>query len=1188
MSRFTHLHVHTQYSILDGAASIKALVNKATCDGMTALAMTDHGNMFGIKDFLNTVGKHNSGVKKKIKEAEEKGETCTEALLKPIVGCEVYVARNGRHEKKGKENSSGDHLILLAKNKTGYHNLTKLVSLGFIEGFYYKPRIDKEILEQYSEGIIVSSACLGGEIPRAIANNDLDQASEDIEWFKRVFGDDFYLEMQRHPNTDPEGDQETYPRQQQVNAELIKLAAKHNVKLIATNDVHFVNQEDATAHDILICLNTGADFTSMNRMRYTRQEWFKTQDEMAQLFADVPEAISNTMEIADKVELYDIESDPLMPDFPIPENFTDSDDYLRYLTYEGAKKKYGELTEEVTERLDFELETIKRMGFPGYFLIVQDFIAAARKMGVAVGPGRGSAAGSAVAYSLNITDIDPIKYDLLFERFLNPDRISMPDIDIDFDDDGRETVLRYVSDKYGSDRVAHIITFGSMAAKSSIKDVARVLKLPLSESERLAKMIPDGPKVTLKKAFDEVKELADARRSEDPLIADTLRYAVTLEGSLRNTGVHACGIIIGKDDLTNFVPISTTKDELDHDVLVTQYEGSQVESIGLLKMDFLGLKTLSIIKECLANIKHSKGIDVDIDKIPLDDPATYQLYSNGETTGTFQFESDGMKKYLRELSPSKFEDLIAMNALYRPGPMEYIPDFIARKHGREEIVYDFPIMENRLKDTYGITVYQEQVMLLSRDMAGFTRGESDKLRKAMGKKQIDVMNQLKEKFVAGCKKKDYDVEKVNKVWADWEKFAQYAFNKSHATCYSWVAYQTGYLKANYPAEYMAAVLSRNISDIKKITTFMDECKRMGIRVLGPDVNESEHKFTVNKNGDIRFGLGAIKGVGEAAVQSLIEERERNGAYESVFDLVERINLTACNRKNLEAMTIAGGLDSFGLKRSQFFFADDKNVSFIENIIRYGQKYQIDKNSTANTLFGGAVTVEVSKPEPPRCEEWSKLEQLNKEKDLIGIYLSAHPLDPFKLEFDKLVTATFAELNSDMQKFRDKEITFAGMVTSTREAITKNGKPFGIITLEDYTDGYKIMLFGKDFVDFSNFFKENYSLLIKAKVVPRKYGNNPDELELKINKVMMLADVRDELVKAVALKVPLLNINDQFIEELSAFVAEPKEKGVTLKIMVYDSADNRYINLSTRNVKIKLNNEFINFIEECEDVEMTVA
>ena len=1188
MSRFTHLHVHTQYSILDGAASIKALVNKATCDGMTALAMTDHGNMFGIKDFLNTVGKHNGGVKKKIKEAQEKGETCTEALLKPIVGCEVYVARNGRHEKKGKENSSGDHLILLAKNKTGYHNLTKLVSLGFIEGFYYKPRIDKEILEQYSEGIIVSSACLGGEIPRAIANNDLDQASEDIEWFKRVFGDDFYLEMQRHPNIDPEGDQETYPRQQQVNTELIKLAAKHNIKLIATNDVHFVNQEDATAHDILICLNTGADFTSMNRMRYTRQEWFKTQDEMAQLFADIPEAISNTMEIADKVEFYDIESDPLMPDFPIPENFADSDDYLRHLTYEGAKKKYGELTEVITERLDFELETIKRMGFPGYFLIVQDFIAAARNMGVAVGPGRGSAAGSAVAYSLNITDIDPIKYDLLFERFLNPDRISMPDIDIDFDDDGRETVLRYVSDKYGSDRVAHIITFGSMAAKSSIKDVARVLKLPLSESERLAKMIPDGPKVTLKKAFDEVKELADARRSEDPLIADTLRYAVTLEGSLRNTGVHACGIIIGKDDLTNFVPISTTKDELDHDVLVTQYEGSQVESIGLLKMDFLGLKTLSIIKECLTNIKHSKGIEVDIDKIPLDDPATYQLYSNGETTGTFQFESDGMKKYLRELSPSKFEDLIAMNALYRPGPMEYIPDFIARKHGREEIVYDFPIMEDRLKDTYGITVYQEQVMLLSRDMAGFSRGESDKLRKAMGKKQIDVMNQLKEKFVAGCKKKDYDVEKVNKVWADWEKFAQYAFNKSHATCYSWVAYQTGYLKANYPAEYMAAVLSRNISDIKKITTFMDECKRMGIKVLGPDVNESEHKFTVNKNGDIRFGLGAIKGVGEAAVQSLIEERERNGAYESVFDLVERINLTACNRKNLEAMTIAGGLDSFGLKRSQFFFADDKNVSFIENIIRYGQKYQIDKNSTANTLFGGAVTVEVSKPEPPRCEEWSKLEQLNKEKDLIGIYLSAHPLDPFKLEFDKLVTATFAELNSDMQKFRDKEITFAGMVTSTREAITKNGKPFGIITLEDYTDGYKMMLFGKDFVDFSNFFKDSYSLLIKAKVVPRKYGNNPDELELKINKVMMLADVRDELVKAVALKVPLLNINDQFIEELSAFVAEPKEKGVTLKIMVYDSADNRYINLSTRSVKIKLNNEFINFIEECEDVEMTVA
>lgn len=1188
MSRFTHLHVHTQYSILDGASSIKALVNKAVGDGMTALAMTDHGNMFGIKDFLNTIGKHNGPIKKKIKAAKEAGETCNEKLLKPIVGCEVYVARNGRHEKKGKENSSGDHLILLAKNKVGYHNLTKLVSLGFVEGFYYKPRIDKEILEKFSEGLIVSSACLGGEIPRAIANNDFAQASEDIEWFKRVFGGDFYLEMQRHPNNDPQGDQDTYPRQQQVNGELIKLAAQHNVKLIATNDVHFVNAEDATAHDILICLNTGADFNSMNRMRYTRQEWFKTQDEMAKLFADIPEAISNTMEIAEKVEFYDIDSDPLMPDFPIPENFTDSDDYLRHLTYEGAKKKYGELTEEVTERLDFELETIKRMGFPGYFLIVQDFIAAARGMGVAVGPGRGSAAGSAVAYSLNITDIDPIKYDLLFERFLNPDRISMPDIDIDFDDDGRELVLRYVTDKYGSDRVAHIITFGSMAAKSSIKDVARVLKLPLSESERLAKMIPDGPKVTLKKAFDEVKELADARKSDDPLVADTLRYAVTLEGSVRNTGVHACGIIIGKDDLTNYVPISTTKDDLDHDVLVTQYEGSQVESIGLLKMDFLGLKTLSIIKECLANIKHSKGIEVNIDKIPLDDAATYQLYSNGDTTGTFQFESDGMKKYLRELKPNKFEDLIAMNALYRPGPMEYIPDFIARKHGREAIVYDFPIMENRLKDTYGITVYQEQVMLLSRDMADFTRGESDKLRKAMGKKQLDVMNQLKEKFVAGCTKKDYAEETVKKVWADWEKFAEYAFNKSHSTCYSWVAYQTGYLKANYPGEYMAAVLSRNISDIKKITIFMDECKRMGIKVLGPDVNESEHKFTVNKNGDIRFGLGAIKGVGEAAVQSLIEERERNGAYASIFDLVERINLTACNRKNLEAMTIAGGLDSFGLKRSQFFFNDDKGISFVENIIRYGQKFQVDKNSTANTLFGGSVAVEVSKPEPPRCEEWSRLEQLNKEKELIGIYLSAHPLDPFKLEFDKLVNATFAELNSDIQKFRDKEVTFAGMVTSTREALTKNGKPFGVITLEDYSDGYKMMLFGKDFVDYSNFFKDGYSLLIKAKVVPRKFGNMPNELELKISKVMMLADAREELIKAVALKVPLHNINDQFIEDLSAFVAEPKENGVALKITVFDSVDNRYINLSTRNVKIKLNNAFLSFIDECEEVEMTVA
>jgi DNA polymerase-3 subunit alpha len=1188
MSRFVHLHVHTQYSILDGAAPISSLIKKAVDDGMTAFAVTDHGNMFGTKDFLNQVGKHNGGIKKKIKEAEEKGETCDLKMLKPIVGCEVYVARQGRHEKKGKENGSGHHLILLAKNITGYHNLAKLVSLGFIEGFYYKPRIDKEILEQYSEGIVVTSACLGGEIPQLIMNHDVEAAEESIKWFKRVFGEDYYLELQRHPNIDPEGDQEVYLRQQEVNKVLIELAQKNNVKLIATNDVHFVNQVDAKAHDILICLNTGADINSTDRMRYTRQEWFKTQDEMCELFADVPEALANTLEIADKIEFYSIESDPLMPNFPIPENFANADDYLKYLTYEGAKKKYVELTEEITERIDFELDTIKRMGFPGYFLIVQDFINAGRKIGVAIGPGRGSAAGSAVAYCLDITDIDPIKYDLLFERFLNPDRISMPDIDIDFDDDGRELVLNYVRQKYGADHVANIITFGSMAAKSAIRDVARVLKLPLSESDRLAKLVPEGPKVNLKKAFEEVQELADARRSEDQQIADTLRYAETLEGSIRNTGVHACGVIIGKDDLTKFVPISTTKDAQDHDVLVTQYEGSQVESIGLLKMDFLGLKTLSIIKEAIMNIRQSRGIELDINKIPLEDEKTYTLYSNGETTGTFQFESDGMKKYLRELKPSKFEDLIAMNALYRPGPMDYIPDFIARKLGKEPIEYDFPVMEKRLKDTYGITVYQEQVMLLSRDMAGFTRGESDKLRKAMGKKQIDVMNQLKEKFLHGCEKNNLDQEKAKKVWADWEKFAAYAFNKSHATCYSWVAYQTGYLKANFPAEYMAAVLSRNISDIKKITTFMDECKRMGMNVLGPDVNESELRFTVNKNGDIRFGLGAIKGVGEAAVQSLVEERNQNGPFQSIYDFVERVNLTSCNRKNIEAMAIAGGLDSFGLRRSQFFAADDKGNSFSEQLIRYGQKFQSDKNSATNTLFGmGGAPIEVSKPEAPRSEEWSRLEQLNKEKELIGIYLSAHPLDPFKLEFAKLVNCSFAELNSDIQRFKDKEITLGGMVTNAREAMTKTGKPFGAVMLEDYSDSYKLMLFGKDYVDYSKFFKEGYSLLIKARVQPRKYGNNPDELEVRISKVMMLADAREEL-KMVSLKVPLLSIDDNFVEELSAFVSDGKEKGVALKVMVYDAAENKYINLATRNIKINLSNEFISFIEGFDEIEMNVA
>ena len=905
MEPFVHLHLHTQYSLLDGQTAIDTLLDKAIKDKMPAIAVTDHGNMFGIKEFYNKTKKRNSkpqgaikSCKKKIAELRKQesptDETLAEIakleneikehealLFKPIIGCECYCARNGRHKKSTKEDLSGWHLIVLAKNLTGYKNLIKMVSISWTEGFYGRARIDKELLEKYHEGLIISSACLGGEVPQHIMKGRLAEAEKSILWFKNLFGDDFYLEMQRHETHAFNADQTTFVKQQEVNKVLIELARKLDVKLIATNDVHFANEEDAEAHDRLICLSTGKDLDDPTRMKYSKQEWMKTTAEMNAIFADIPEALSNTLEIANKVEYYSIDNDPLMPDFPLPEGFDNEDAYLRHLTYEGAKRKYGEpLTEEVTERLDFELGTVKGMGFPGYFLIVQDFIRAAKEMGVSVGPGRGSAAGSAVAYCLDITDIDPIKYDLLFERFLNPDRVSLPDIDTDFDDDGRGEVLRWVTDKYGKEKVAHIITYGTMATKSAIKDVARVQKLPLSESNRLAKLVPDKipdlRKFKLKDAIQYVPELKEAATGSDPLARDTLKYAQMLEGNVRNTGVHACGVIIGKYDISDIVPVSTAKDkDTGEEMLVTQYEGSVIEETGLIKMDFLGLKTLSIIKEAVENIRLTRGEKIDINRISLEDLKTFELYCQGKTTGTFQFESAGMQKYLRELQPSKFEDLIAMNALYRPGPMDYIPSFVARKHGREEIKYDIPIMERYLKDTYGITVYQEQVMLLSRLLANFTRGESDTLRKAMGKKLIDKMNELKAKFLSGGKENGHDEKTLEKIWSDWEKFASYAFNKSHATCYSWVAYQTAYLKANFPSEYMAAVLSRSLSNITDITKFMDECRAMNIQVLGPDVNESILKFSVNKNGDVRFGLGAIKGVGESAVQNIIEER-KNG------------------------------------------------------------------------------------------------------------------------------------------------------------------------------------------------------------------------------------------------------------------------------------------------------------------------
>ena len=1161
MTDFTHLHVHTQYSILDGAANIHSLVEKAKTLGMKALAITDHGNMFGVKEFHNV--------------STEKG-------IKPIIGCEVYVARRSISEVNVKEDRSGDHLILLAKNLNGYKNLIKLVSIAWTKGFYYKPRVDKELLLKYREGLIASSACLAGEIPDEILNGSLSGAESALKSYLEIFGDDFYLELQRHETYDPNADMSVFPLQQKAIGVMKKLALKYNVKLIATNDVHFINAEDAEAHDRLICINTAKDIDDPNRLRYSKQEYLKSAEEMKKIFNDIPEAIENIAEVVDKIEKYELDHDPIMPEFELPEGYTDNDVYLRHLTYKGAEQRWGTLTKEYTDRIDFELDTIARMGFPGYFLIVQDFLDAARKMGVSVGPGRGSAAGSAVAYCLKITDIDPIKYGLLFERFLNVDRISMPDIDIDFDEDGRESILKYVVDKYGHDKVAHIITFGSMAAKMAIRDVARVQKLPLPDADRLAKLVPERPGITLTQAYAEVPELAKERMSSNELIAQTLKYAEVLEGSIRQTGVHACGIIIGKDSLDNYIPICTSKDA---ELNVTQFDGTHVESVGLLKMDFLGLKTLSIIRDAIENIRKNKGVVIDIENIPLDDKKTFELFSNGETTGIFQFESSGMKRYLRELMPNRFEDLIAMNALYRPGPMEYIPKFIKRKHGTEKIDYTLPVMEKYLNDSYGITVYQEQVMLLSQELAGFTKGEADSLRKSMGKKKKSIMDELKLKFVEGCAKNGYDEAIVNKIWADWEAFAHYAFNKSHSTCYALVAYQTGYLKAHYPAEFMAAALSRNISDIKKITVFMDETRRMGMEVLGPDVNESNVKFTVNKDGNIRFGLGAIKGVSESAVLQLIEEREENGSYKNIYDLVERVNLNSLNKKNLEAMAVAGAFDCFqDISRSQYFALDTKGSSFIESLIRYGNNAKAIKNSSSQTLFGDmGGGFGLIKPEPTVCPEWPKLEQLNKEKEVIGIYLSSHPLDDFRLELNIFTTATLADLQN-MRDYLDREVVVAGMVTDTKNGISRNGKPYGSFTLQDYTDSFRFIMFDKDYIDNSKFFITGYYLLVKGKVQKRKFRN--DELEFSIKKINLLSSVKDELIKSVTLKINAELINAELIEELKDLTNE--NKGETeLKFLFIDDEDKVSLPMFSRTLRVRLNNEFISYLDDHPGIEYKV-
>ena len=1211
MPEFVHLHVHTQYSILDGAAAIKPLIKRAKALGMNAIAITDHGNMYGVKNFH---------------------DTATDAGVKPILGCEVYVVKN-RFEKD-KDEKAGDHLILLAKNLEGYHNLCKMVSYSFTEGFYYKPRIDKQLLEQYHEGLICCSACLGGEVPQAIMHNDMEEAERVVQWFKGVFGDDYYLELQLHPSGDPQKDADVYENQLRVNKALLELAAKFGVKYICSNDVHFILAEDAVAHDHLICLNTGRDLDDPNRMRYTFQEYLKSPEEMAALFPDHPEALATTLEIAAKCEDYKLTHAPLMPNFPPPEDFKidlaelresfvkkiedaellarigacvsveelerlvahdkELSDrlmvakqycYLVDLTYKGAHRRYGEvLDEKVEQRLKYELDTIEWMGFPGYFLIVQDFIRAAREeLDVSVGPGRGSAAGSAVAYCLGITQIDPIAYDLLFERFLNPDRISLPDIDVDFDDDGRGRVLNWVTQKYGKEKVAHIITYGTMATKLAIKDVARVQKLMLSESDRLCKLVPDkipDKKLNLQNAIDYVPELKAAEQSDNPILRDTIRYAKMLEGNVRNTGVHACGTIICRDDITDWVPVSTADDkETGEKMLVTQYEGSVIEDTGLIKMDFLGLKTLSIIKDAVENIRLTKGVKIDIDDFTIiNDPATYRLYGEGRTVGTFQFESAGMQKYLRELQPSTFEDLIAMNALYRPGPMDYIPDFIARKHGRSPIEYDIPVMEKYLKDTYGITVYQEQVMLLSRLLANFTRGESDTLRKAMGKKLKDKLDHLKPKFIEGGRKNGHDPKVLEKIWGDWEKFASYAFNKSHATCYSWVAYQTAYLKANYPSEYMAAVLSRNFTNIEQLTLYMNECKRMGISVMGPDINESMRTFSSNAAGDVRFGLAAVKGVGAAAVESIIAERKANGPFKDIYDFVERVNYSLVNRKCLENLAYAGAFDSISdFARCKYFgvdLRDSSGITFIEQLMRYGQRFQTEQNNAQQSLFGGGEHVDIQRPVLPACADWSQLEKLTKEREMVGLYLSAHPLDDYKIIIDHMCKTQLSELEN-LDALKGQEIAVAGMVVGVQNLMTKTGKPWGKFKLEDYNGGHEFALFGKDYENFRKYLFPDYFLFVRGRVQAKPY--NDKELEFKIISMVQLQEMRDT-IKEMIVQLPIEEVTEAFIHDLTERVRE--SKGDTLlRLNVYDRGAQVSLRLFSKSHKVSLSQSLVGYLDD---------
>ena len=1231
MEDFIHLHVHTYYSILDGQSPVEKLVDKAVANGMRGMAITDHGNMFGVKELYNYCNKINGKLKEQGKEP-----------FKPIFGCEMYVARRTKADRvKEKGDAGGYHLIVLAKNYHGYKNLIKLVSRAWVDGFYSKPRTDRADLEKYHEDLIVCSACIAGEVPAKILKGDIPGAREAIEWYKSIFGDDYYLELQRHEVKDPNqrANRETFPLQQRANKELIKLAKEYGIKVVCTNDCHFVDQENAEAHDHLLCLSTGKELNDPTRMLYSKQEWFKTREEMNEIFSDVPEALSNTLEILDKVETYSIDHSPIMPFFPIPKEFgteeetrkrispeelfreftTDENgneimsheeaekkikklggidklyrikfeaDYLAKLAYDGAKRLYGEpLTDEVYERIKFELHIMKTMGFPGYFLIVQDFINSAQdELGVMVGPGRGSAAGSVVAYCLGITKIDPIKYDLLFERFLNPDRISLPDIDTDFDDDGRGKVLEWVEDKYGHDKVAHIITYGTMATKNSIKDVARVEKLPLDISNRLCKAIPDklpdGLKMNLTNAIKCVPELREAEASANPQMANTIKYAKMLEGTVRGTGIHACGTIICRDAISDWVPVSTAEDKSDpgHKLLATQYDGHVIEETGLIKMDFLGLSTLSIMKETVENIRLTHdGFTLDLDTIPIDDELTYKLYQEGRTIGTFQFESAGMQKYLRELRPTVFEDLIAMNALYRPGPMDYIPSFIARKNGKEPITYDIPCMEKYLKDTYGITVYQEQVMLLSRQLADFTRGESDALRKAMGKKKKAIVDAMKPKFIEGGKKNGHDPKVLEKIWGDWEKFASYAFNKSHATCYSWVAYQTAYLKAHYPAEFMAGNMSRCLNDITKITKLMSECQAMNIPCLGPDVNESEQKFSANKKGEVRFGLSAIKGMGEAAAINIIAERHKNGQYKDIFDFVQRVNLSAVNRKAMESLALSGGFDSFGIRREQYFAPNAKGDTFVETLLRYGQVYQSEQSSMQNSLFGDMGGVEIQTPPVPDCEAWSTMELLKRERELVGIYLSAHPLDDYAVVLNHMCNLHCPQIGREMDKkaFASiEELTFGGIVTSVSQRWTKNNKPFGIVTIEDFEGQGELALFGEDWTKWQSMLQEEYHIYITAQCVQR-FRNNPDAYDMVIKKIEFLSDVKEKSIEKFTVYMDSTMFNDAQLTDLETTLKNSTGK-VPLYINIHDAKNNTNVQLYSRNITVDVNKKLLTSLDE---------